>query len=129
MSSAANVELVYDHVAMRWTNIAGAVTGGSERIGAGSLLRLENGATVTIAKGYGTTFGVNAGRLELTGGATYTASSEQNMSFIGGTQVLVDDSTFVGRTIIGMNTNAKSPTTWTFAGASPPSKLSQSPTP
>lgn len=41
-----------------------------------------------------------------TSGTTYTASSEQNMSFIGGTQVLVDDSTFVGRTLIGINTNA-----------------------
>lgn len=114
MNSTSGVRWVYDRLAMRWTNMEGATDSASERIGTGSTLRLENGATVTIEKGYGTTFGVNAGALELVGGSTYTCSKDQSIGYVSGTSILIDDSTLVKRMSSTLNAS-----TLTLAGSHP----------
>lgn len=126
-ASAQNVTCVCDRVAVRLTNAAGSTTSGAERLGTGSLLRFENGGSISVVDVdcYGVNFSANQNyTVEVDGGAyDYRPSSKAatypSMKFSGQSRVLVRDGLMRANIDVSLCNAATGPSAWTFEGAAP----------
>ena len=124
-TSAQNVTCVCDRVAVRLTNVAGSTDNACERFGTGSLLRFENGGSISVSSvgSYGVNFASNPNHaVEVDGGAyDYRPSpaSSYSMSFSGQSCVLVRDGLVRATTTFSLCKAETGPSSWTFEGAVP----------
>ena len=126
-SGYANVTCVCDRVAVRLTNVSGSATSGAERFGTGSLLRFENGGSISVidVNSYGVNFSSNPNyAVEVDGGAyDYRPSSKAatypSMKFSGQSRVLVRDGLMRANIDVSLCNAATGPSAWTFEGAAP----------
>ena len=123
--SAQNVTCVCDRVAVRLTNVSGSTDNSCERFGTGSLLRFENGGSISVSGvgSYGVNFGPNTGyTVEVDGGAyDYRPSPAANYSinFSGQSRMLVRDGLVRANTKVSLCNAATGPSAWTFEGMAP----------
>ncbi len=123
--SAQNVTCVCDRVAVRLTNVSGSTDNSCESFGTGSLLRFENGGSISVSGvgSYGVNFSPNTGyTVEVDGGAyDYRPSPAANysISFSGQSRMLVRDGLMRSTTTFSLCNAATGPSAWTFEGAAP----------